>query len=291
MSAGFTLVEVLTVCAIVSVLMAILSPVLARAREQARQTTCLSNERQLGLALLMYVQDHDDILPNGVNRNGEGRMWPGEGWGGQCFAYVRSPALYRCPSDFAGAPESRHDQTVSYGFNTNLVGYADSDEDPIPSGRAFGALTAPSRSVLLFEVAGVTANVTDVREGAGAKGLLGAAFSAAGNGLDNRLYAQPDWSTSIEDQYATGYLGGRPPFDPEATQFASPHGRHGTGSNFLLADGHVRFLDGSRVSSGRSATQENCGQDNQPPLPGCDGMFRAAGTGNSSAFAATFSAL
>jgi prepilin-type processing-associated H-X9-DG protein len=270
--------------------MAILSPVLAQAREKARQTSCLSNQRQLGLALLLYAQDHDDTLPNGVNRNGEGRTWPAEGWGGQCYAYIRTPGIYRCPSDTESTAESRRDSVVSYGFNSNLVGYADADDDPIPSGRLLAALFAPSRTVMLFEVSGVTANVTDTREGAGSKETLGTDFSAAGNGLDNRLYAQEDWSTSIENQYATGYLGGRPPFDPSATQFASPRARHGSGSNFLLADGHVRFLDGRRVSSGRTATGDNCGQDNTPPSPGCDAMFRAAGT-SAPAFSATFSPL
>src|SRR5690349_21494692 len=103
---AFTLVELLTVLAIISPLTAILSPVLARARERARQTSCLANQRQLGLALVMYAQDHDDTLPNGVNRNGEGPVWPGEGWAGQCYSYVREAALYRCPTDVTTLPVS-----------------------------------------------------------------------------------------------------------------------------------------------------------------------------------------
>src|SRR6056297_2075915 len=57
---GFTLIELLVVIAIIAILAAILFPVFARAREKARQTSCLSNLKQLGLADLMYAQDYDE---------------------------------------------------------------------------------------------------------------------------------------------------------------------------------------------------------------------------------------
>src|SRR5262245_57150515 len=60
---GFTLIELLVVIAIIAILAAILFPVFARAREQARKATCLSNLRQMGTAVTMYVQDYDETYP------------------------------------------------------------------------------------------------------------------------------------------------------------------------------------------------------------------------------------
>src|SRR5438876_9260155 len=60
---GFTLIELLVVIAIIAILAAILFPVFARAREQARRTACISNVKQLGTAWMMYVQDYDESFP------------------------------------------------------------------------------------------------------------------------------------------------------------------------------------------------------------------------------------
>ncbi len=64
---GFTLIELLVVIAIIAILAAILFPVFAKAREKARQTSCLSNLRQIGTAILSYAQDNDEQYPFGEN--------------------------------------------------------------------------------------------------------------------------------------------------------------------------------------------------------------------------------
>jgi prepilin-type N-terminal cleavage/methylation domain-containing protein/prepilin-type processing-associated H-X9-DG protein len=69
-SRGFTLIELLVVIAIIAILAAILFPVFAKAREKARQSSCLNNQRQIAVAILMYAQDHDEELPDSSN------VWP-----------------------------------------------------------------------------------------------------------------------------------------------------------------------------------------------------------------------
>ena len=101
MKKGFTLIELLVVIAIIAILAAILFPVFARAREKARQTSCLSNLKQLTLGILMYAQDYDETMPYAVI----GVM------GGQLdyvldsvSPYTKNTQINLCPSDdFNGA--------------------------------------------------------------------------------------------------------------------------------------------------------------------------------------------
>jgi prepilin-type N-terminal cleavage/methylation domain-containing protein/prepilin-type processing-associated H-X9-DG protein len=73
---AFTLIELLVVIAIIAILAAILFPVFAQAREKARQATCQSNLKQIGTAILMYVQDYDECFPN----TGSPDLWQGRYW-------------------------------------------------------------------------------------------------------------------------------------------------------------------------------------------------------------------
>src|SRR5437867_4991654 len=77
---GFTLIELLVVIAIIAILAAILFPVFAQARDQARQTTCLSNCKQLGTGLLMYGQDYDENLPSWSFNSKAGGLMYGSRW-------------------------------------------------------------------------------------------------------------------------------------------------------------------------------------------------------------------
>jgi len=77
---GFTLIELLIVIAIIAIIAAMLFPVFARAREKARQTTCASNFRQLGMALHMYVGDYDEVLPYVVPTFWDNSCYSGKAW-------------------------------------------------------------------------------------------------------------------------------------------------------------------------------------------------------------------
>jgi len=285
---AFTLIELLTVIAIIAVLAAILFPVFGRVREKARQTSCISNERQLGFALLQYAADADEALPNGVTPDRHSWFWAGEGWAGQSMPYLKSTAVFACPDDDTKGA-SQNDFVVSYAYNSNLIKNDDGRvESPIPAALSTANLETPTRTVILFEVSGVTANIRALDEGI-LSGTTGRYFSASSCGLDDRLYAHKTNDTGTDNTYATGLMGGRKASSP--SQFDIGTGRHSTGSNYWFADGHTRWLPGSKVSSGIDAPGETCNQDNKPALPGCSisgGTQTAAGT-NSATFSATFS--
>lgn len=100
---GFTLIELLVVIAIIAILAAILFPVFAQAREKARQTACLSNEKQMGLGLLQYTQDYDEALPfnwiGAYNVSNPAANPPQYKWMDEIYPYTKNEQIFTCPSD------------------------------------------------------------------------------------------------------------------------------------------------------------------------------------------------
>ena len=126
---GFTLIELLVVIAIIAILAAILFPVFARAREKARQTSCLSNVKQIGLAHLQYAQDYDEKYAHGVYPGTclFGHFHPAADgihsayhWHSHLYPYIRNMQVFRCPSKVWGTcipADANGHINNAYGYN------------------------------------------------------------------------------------------------------------------------------------------------------------------------------
>jgi prepilin-type N-terminal cleavage/methylation domain-containing protein/prepilin-type processing-associated H-X9-DG protein len=100
---GFTLIELLVVIAIIAILAAILFPVFAKAREKARQSSCLSNEKQIGLAIMTYCSDYDETFPSTYYyQNGATSANGYVDWTGMVMPYVKNTQVFVCSSHKVG---------------------------------------------------------------------------------------------------------------------------------------------------------------------------------------------
>jgi len=117
---AFTLIELLVVIAIIAILAAILFPVFARAREKARQASCLSNVKQTTLATMMYAQDYDETLPFAIGMSGPSLVGLMELLG----PYMKNQQIQRCPSDPTGAIDLTLFGLSRYSYAWNNVLYA-----------------------------------------------------------------------------------------------------------------------------------------------------------------------
>jgi prepilin-type N-terminal cleavage/methylation domain-containing protein/prepilin-type processing-associated H-X9-DG protein len=99
MRRGFTLIELLVVIAIIAILAAILFPVFSKAREKARQASCISNSKQFALAIQMYSQDYDEMFPMSVTASSIGVLTVAD----LVMPYVKNSQIMICPSDKQGS--------------------------------------------------------------------------------------------------------------------------------------------------------------------------------------------
>jgi prepilin-type N-terminal cleavage/methylation domain-containing protein len=209
---GFTLIELLVVIAIIAILAAILFPVFAKAREKARQTSCLSNLRQLGVSVLMYAQDYDEVYPQSyqdvTSGVGSASQIPLT-WPNRIQPYIKSEQLHACRSDgrvpYVDFPGCRP-RLQSYCWNRRMgIDIPAWDYWALVS---IGQVVAPSQCAMLWDDS--------------------ADWLAAGYGGMFDTLDSPDWSGS---------------FDPLVLK-----ARHNEGDCLMLADGHAKWLKTSPLA-------------------------------------------
>ncbi|MGQ9525340.1 MAG: DUF1559 family PulG-like putative transporter [Armatimonadota bacterium] len=204
---AFTLIELLVVIAIIAILAAILFPVFARAREKARQTTCLNNLKQLGTGFQMYIDDWDGGFPF-AGRPTQPRGWviTKDHWiidvrQGSLFPYVKTVAAYVCPSETPRNQADRNSPTfLSYSMNAELF-TPDSPYNPdLPL--SISDVSEPAETILLMEENEMT--------------------SVGGGGLNDGWF-----------------------FPRHQNDF--PANRHTGGGNWLLADQHAKWYKADAI--------------------------------------------
>ncbi len=226
---GFTLIELLVVIAIIAIIAAILFPVFAQAREAARQSSCLSNLRQIGMATKMYMQDNDgncflhhlydaDVAANGAVISLE----PEKPWTVIFSPYMRNRAIFYCPSD----PVSRT-RTQALDLTT----YAQNELPELEKSKP-GTIAAESYLLnsLLTHQTRQYGRFNEARfDGIGGNQVMMSERNARAITLDGNESME-----NIQDDYDV-WNGA-----PQLAEWIA-RGRHKDGGNYLYLDGHARF--------------------------------------------------
>ena len=253
---AFTLIELLVVIAIIAILAAILFPVFARARENARRSSCMSNMKQIGLGLIQYTQDYDEKYPSGQDN------FRGRGWAGQCLPYIKSAQIFQCPSD-TKSPNAN--PQISYAYNSAIVYKIGTWGGP-----SIAAFNATALTVMAMEVTNVTWDpATDVS---------GTAYSPVGDGYNGSNDIIPGGT-----RYATGIMASSGSTPTALGDYDAATGRHLDTSNWLFVDGHVKSLRGDKISAGLAAPSSTT------VASGPTGTYNAAGTDALAGLAGTMS--
>jgi prepilin-type N-terminal cleavage/methylation domain-containing protein/prepilin-type processing-associated H-X9-DG protein len=221
---GFTLIELLVVIAIIAILAAILFPVFARARENARRASCQSNLKQIGLSVMQYTQDYDEKYPTirgwgtpDLNRGWDARVQP---YVGTRVQWGASPAVFQCPSDAIARNVIANSTPRSYSWNQGLrQGSVDlsgngSWNPGAEVNYALPAIASPATTIMVAE-----------------------AFYA-----ENRM---ADVNASLVSAPGNATMSGGAISIVQTAGSLTP--AHFEGYNYLFADGHVKWLRPDRT--------------------------------------------
>lgn len=264
-TSGFTLIELLVVIAIIAILAAILFPVFAQAKEAAKKTGCLSNVRQIGVGMIMYVNDNDDTcpgndqwVPDPKNSSASDTRMP---YDMQIMPYVKNDKIFSCPDDSVGTRSAASTRTFwdssyqakaiirSYQFVGNIVTVEGATSYPpygvdqntglstypfpsttTPLGRNGSQVQETANTIALVEAFGPTQTGSD-------SGYVGSGQSAAFVLCDHWKLAGRTPNSSDASQQAPGVC--HSVFHVDAVAGTTAHGK---GSNYALADGHAKFM-------------------------------------------------
>jgi prepilin-type N-terminal cleavage/methylation domain-containing protein/prepilin-type processing-associated H-X9-DG protein len=236
-SPGFTLIELLVVIAIISLLAAILFPVFAQAREKARQSTCVSNQKQIGLAMLQYNQDYDEMYPiafYGSSASGTPVSWPL-----MIQPYVKNAQIFTCPSesdDFGITPGTFSPATpngilTTYAYNF----YIGANNNTIYT-KSLPEFNKPAQTVLLVD------GTCDPRGAyATTPGLWKKPKRSSDTSAVTETTGPNSGTTRPTTKNRTGWLiinAGSTSIG--LADYGAPVARHTEMTNVLWADGHVK---------------------------------------------------
>lgn len=228
-NSAFTLIELLTVIAIMALLAAILFPVFTRARENARRSSCSNNTRQIGIGIMQYVQDYDEAYPLSTANDATGSTGnaffedkAAFGWSVQIQPYVKSTQVLQCPSD------TRQPTPAIRGGFTDYVYNADIGGDNVAKSTKQSAFTHTTSTIILGDSFGD-----------------GGTFYGSGYHIitpNNFKVLVQDSGTSVHPTYVGFFRAGR---------------RHLDGANYVFADGHVKWLLPEKISTLSTPTSSN----------------------------------